>query len=299
MDPSGGFTLSGVAPGSVTLELRGDRIRATASVAAQGGETARVTITLSPGRSTVVLVPRSDIVAIEGTVAGINPGTASFTVATFLGPVQIQTDAATVFRKGDSPATFADLQVGEEVYLYGTREKDGPVLAARVYIDVMRPTPAATPTRSETTYTPTRTERTTTPGSTRTPDLQAVLFGTVVSIDAGKASFVLKTDGGLFTIQTNSGTEFRKGDAPATFADIEVGSRAYALGTRQNDGSVLASKVFLLVSTPTPTVTPTRSEKTGTPTATRTRTEEKTPTPTVTPTRSERTATPTGTRTPG
>ena len=58
---------------------------------------------------------------------------------------------------------------------------------------------------------------------TRTPSAVVALEGVVLSIDAGNGRFVIQTGGSPVTIQTNTATEFRKGDALATFGDIAVG----------------------------------------------------------------------------
>ena len=265
-DASGSFSLSGVPAGAVLLELRGNGLRATASVTASAGTTARVTITVSQSRATTTVLPRSEGVALEGTVLSLNPAASSFVLQTGKGPVTIRTDASTVFRKGDAPAAFSDLEIGEEVYLYGTTQEDGSVLAVKVYIAVLRPTP--TPTRTEGPPPPTRTESTRTPSPTPTKNAEVALFGTVDSIDCGKGTFLLKTELGVSTIQTNAGTVFQKNDLPATCADLVAGGQAYVLGTKQDDGSVLASKVLIVPPRPTPTVTPTRTEQTPTPSVT-------------------------------
>ena len=55
-DASGNFTLSGVSPGAVALEIRGAGVQASATVNASSAAVTRVTVTVSRGRSTVSLV---------------------------------------------------------------------------------------------------------------------------------------------------------------------------------------------------------------------------------------------------
>ncbi len=269
-DGAGRFALGDLPSGPVVLNFQGNGVKGAATLSLAAGATARVTIPLTNGRSTVSIDPRSDNVALEGTVGSVNPGAASFVLVTNSGSPVIQTNSSTLFAKGGAPGSFADLQPGSEVYLYGTRQSDGSILAAKVYIDPPRPTPTATQTKTETT-----------PTVTRTPSSVVALEGVVLSIDAGNGRFVIQTNGGPVTIQTNTATEFRKGDAPVTFGDLAVGGEVYLYGNRQNDGSVLALKVYIEVPNPTPTVTRTRTEPTPTPTVTRTKTEM-TPTPTRT-----------------
>jgi hypothetical protein len=177
-DASGNFTLSGVSPGAVGLEFRGAGIQASATVNVSPGVTTRVTVTVSRGRGTVSLTPRSD--GIEGTVDSvILPG--SFVLKSPRGMVTVQTDTGTLFLRGGSPAGFSDLKTGQKVEAEGLPQPDGSLLAKRVTIEnpeqeeVTR-TPTPTVTGTPPTATPTRTprpddedNRTRTPTVTGTP----------------------------------------------------------------------------------------------------------------------------------
>jgi Carboxypeptidase regulatory-like domain/Domain of unknown function (DUF5666) len=255
-DSAGRFTLDGLPSGPVTLNFQGNGVKGAATLALAAGATARVTISLTNGRSTVALDPR-DTVVLQGTVDSINTTAASFVLKTTTGSALILTAPSTEFRKADAPASFGDLQPGGEVYLYGTRQSDGSVMAYKIYIDSPRPTPTATQTKTETT-----------PTVTRTPSSVVALEGVVLSIDPGNGRFVIQAGGAPVTIQTNSATQFVKGDAPATFGDITVGGEVYLYGNRQADGSVAAFKVYIEVPNPTPTATRTKTETTPTPTRT-------------------------------
>jgi hypothetical protein len=68
----------------------------------------------------------------EGTVGSIT-GT-SFVLMTGSGPVTVQTNSATLFRKDGSPASFADIKVGGEVQAEGALQADGSLAASRVSI---------------------------------------------------------------------------------------------------------------------------------------------------------------------
>jgi hypothetical protein len=121
--------------------------------------------------------------------------------------------------------------------------------------------------------------------------------GTVDSINIAGMSFVLKTPGGMVTVQTDPGTVFRMRGSLVGFGDIKAGQRVEVEGSPVGD-SLMAKKVNIENVEPeeTRTATPT---VTGTPpTATATRTPRpddddnrmKTPTvtgtpPTATPTR--------------
>lgn len=124
--------------------------------------------------------------------------------------------------------------------------------------------------------------------------------GTVDSINVPGMSFILKTPGGMVTIQTDSGTVFRMRGSLVGFLDLKTGQRVEVEGSPAS-GSLMARKVNIEnveqeeTRTPTPTVTGTP------PTATSTRTprpddnDNRTKTPTVTGTP----PTATSTRTPG
>jgi hypothetical protein len=124
--------------------------------------------------------------------------------------------------------------------------------------------------------------------------------GTVDTINAPGMSFVLKTPGGLVTVQTDPGTVFRMGGSLVGFGDLKSGQKVEVEGSPVG-GSLMAKRVNIEnveqeeTRTPTPTVTGTP------PTATATRTprpdddDNRTKTPTVTGT--PPTATPT--KTPG
>jgi len=155
----------------------------------------------------------------------------------------IQTNGSTIFRKGEGPATLADIKTSERVEVHGARQGDGSVLASRVDIEEeaeeKTPTPTRTPTAATTSVT------TTTPTPTRTPEPEEGIEreGIVGSING--ASFVLMTGSGPVTVQTNSATLFRRDGNPAGFADIKVGGEAQAEGALQADGSLFASRVSI------------------------------------------------------
>jgi hypothetical protein len=269
-DAAGNFSLSGVPPGAVSLDFRGAGVQASTTVSASPGVVTKVTVTVNRGRGTVSLTPRSD--GIEGTVDSIIPP-ASFVLKNSRGMVTVQTDPATVFRMRGFPAGFGDLKAGQRVQVEGALAPGGSLNAKKVGIEDEQEderTPTATPTG---TITP--------PTATRTPRPEGVeLEGTVGAVNG--TSFMLMTRSGSVTIQTDSTTQLRKEDAPATFTDIKTGVKVEVEGTRQNDGSVLASRVTVEVEdmeeqTKTPTGTPAMTTTATTPQPTRT------PTPTRTP----------------
>ena len=124
--------------------------------------------------------------------------------------------------------------------------------------------------------------------------------GIVDTINSAGMSFVLKTPGGMVTVQTEPGTVFRMGGSPVGFGDLKSGQRVEVEGSPVG-GSLMAKKVNIENVEPEETRTPTPTVTGTPPTATSTRTprpddnDNRTKTPTVTGT--PPTATPT--RTPG
>ena len=89
--------------------------------------------TQTPSTPTATRTPKpedEDQAEVEGTVGTIN-GT-SFTVMTRSGPVTIQTNAATQFRRDGDSQSFTDLKTGLEVEVRGQLQPDKSILASRV-----------------------------------------------------------------------------------------------------------------------------------------------------------------------
>jgi len=268
-DTAGNFTLGGVSPGAVALDIHGPGIQSSAMVNAAPGVTTKVTVTVSRGRSTVSLVGRSN--HVEGVVDSI-PTASSFVLRTPRGMVTIQTDSNTRFRLEDAGIAVGNLKVGQRVEVEGSLQPDGSILAARVKIEneeqedeTRTPTPTptgtpatATPTRTpkpeddeDRTRTPTATTTATTPLPTRTPtptktpepEEEIEREGTVGVING--TSFVLMTDAGALMVQTNAATQIRKDGNPASLADIKPGGKVQVEGALQADASLLASRVSI------------------------------------------------------
>jgi carboxypeptidase family protein/uncharacterized protein DUF5666 len=155
-DAAGRFTLTGLAPGSVTLQFSGPGVQASATVAVSAGATAKVTVTVSRGRSTVNVSPRSD--GTEGTVSKISAP--SFMLMNPGGTFTVMTDSNTQFRMGGAMVGFGALALGQKVEVEGSPQPDGSILAARVQIE--------NPEQEEVTRTPTPTVTGTPPTATAT-----------------------------------------------------------------------------------------------------------------------------------
>ena len=150
---------------------------------------------------------------VQGTVQTIDSVGMSFTVQEQDGTiVTVDTDANTVFRMGDQSATFADIVVGDSVEVNGITQADGSVLASRVNIEA----PETEPVEVE---------------------------GTVSSIDTTAGTFVVSTDSGDVTVDTNASTQWHGQGHPSGIGDLAVGDHVQVEGTMQPDASVLAGSV--------------------------------------------------------
>jgi hypothetical protein len=133
---NGTFTLNNVQSGSnVTLSFRGMGVNTQVGLG-QIDSSTLVTATFTRDSSNNMHLDRilcrgQDKEELEGRIDGLPPTTLAGTFT--ISGQNVQTDANTVFRKGDSPATFADLVLGLRVHVKGTPNAGG-VLAKEVKI---------------------------------------------------------------------------------------------------------------------------------------------------------------------
>lgn len=118
----------------------------------------------------------------------------------------ITVDSGTTYAKGSDTIALKDLAVGDEIRFRQTREDDG----------------------------------------TFTIDAIAVIpphaGGTVTAI-SGSTITVERRDGSTATIKVTSGTKYSIAGADGSLADVKVGMRLMAEGTKNSDGSLTASEV--------------------------------------------------------
>lgn len=126
---------------------------------------------------------------------------------------------------GMHASSLADLTkaVGSNVQVQATKQSDGSLLAWKITV---QGTPQSTPGSEN---------------GSGSQNAQAV-HGTVVSVDVAGSSFVLKLDdGSTVTVTVNGSTTF---DGRAhKLADLAKGMSAAVQGTKQSDGSIVASHV--------------------------------------------------------
>ena len=214
-DGSGRFTLTGLRGGEVELEFERADIHARGRVSLAAGS--HTTITIAIVGDGIQTSPRGHAgEEIEGLVQAIDAGAGELTVLDQrLGAVTVLTDGATLIRRGDTTIPLDEIEVGNRVHVKALEQDDGTYLATQILLQGdhaggSRPFP-----------------------------------GSVLSIDAGDGSFVVRANATDITVETNSSTRFHRRGGPASFSDLAVGSSVEVRGILQGDGSVLASKVTI------------------------------------------------------
>jgi hypothetical protein len=199
---------------------------------------------------------------VAGVVAAYDPTTGALTVTTDEGPVTVATGADTKV-KSIVAGSLADVVPGATVNVNGDRADDGTLTARRVKIfapATVEPLPiepvvstTVVPVETPTTAAPTTT--TEAPPATPTPPPEETgLRGTVTEV-LGTTLTVATRDGGTVTVLTDGATRFGvkdcdrrgddSGDAPASLADVVVGSDVKIKGVVNADGTVTATAVLL------------------------------------------------------
>jgi hypothetical protein len=123
--------------------------------------------------------------------------------------VTVQVDAATLIRKYGQPVTFAEIKAGDHVECRGTRVDDHTIKAVQIEVENA-------------------------PGTGRET---AVVSGSVTAVDASSL-----TVGGT-TVRVSATTKIRKKGMVITLADIHVGERVTAKGTRVDAHTITATEI--------------------------------------------------------
>jgi len=134
VDTNDAFTLKDVPAGDVDLQFTGAGMSSTVALGTiHEGDHASVTVRRNGASMSLDCIRLMGGAGeeLEGLIDGLPPTTpaGTFTVS----GQNVQTDANTTFLKGNAPATFADLQIGQRVHVKGTPNASG-VLAASVRI---------------------------------------------------------------------------------------------------------------------------------------------------------------------
>ena len=151
----------------------------------------------------------------SGTVSSLDCGAGTMVVTTESGDVNVTlTDTTAYFGPHHVAGACGDIAEGDVVEVEGTLQDDASITACKV--------------------------------SFEPPELEETeVSGTIDSIDTGAQTFVLVTDQGNVTIDTNSSTIIKEHGDIKTFADLATQMNVEVDGVLQNDGSILASKISI------------------------------------------------------
>jgi hypothetical protein len=151
----------------------------------------------------------------SGTISSIDCGAGTMVVTTDSGDVNVTlTDTTAYFGPHHVAAACGDIVAGDAVEVEGTLQDDASITACKV--------------------------------SFEPPELEETeVSGTIDSIDTGAQTFVLVTDQGNVTIDTNSSTLIREHGSLKTFADLALQMNVEVDGVLQNDGSILATRISI------------------------------------------------------
>ena len=215
-DGSGQFTLMKVPAGNAELEFERQDINARGRVVVTAGAMNNVTVSIVGSRAEIVPGEHSGA-EVEGLVSATNATAGTLTVLDQrLGAVMIQTDGSTVIRnEDDATIPFSQIEIGNRVHVKALSQPTGAMLATEIILQSDKV------------------------GGNREVE------GSVTMVDQSKKSFVVQTESGTVTVQTDSSTTFRRRGGSASFSDIAMGANVDVNGILQADGTVLARKVTI------------------------------------------------------
>jgi hypothetical protein len=227
-DGQGQFTLSNVPTGTVTLNFTAPGASATITLSGIGpDDKVEIAVTLNGNNARVDSEkhssPGKDKGEFQGRISSIDATAKSFQIP----GMTIKTTSSTVIRHGNRTFQFSDLKVGDHVQAKGTR--DGTTLTAtEIKVENDNEDDDDDQNNNE-------------------AEVEGVVSGSTGTCPA--VTFMV----GSKKVTTNSATSFKDGscaDATANGATVDV------KGTRQSDGSILATRVELQKKAPaTTTVT--------------------------------------------
>ena len=226
-DGQGQFTLNNVPEGTVTLNFTAPGASAMITLSGIGpDDKVQIQVTLNGNNARVDSEhhssPGKDKKEFQGRISSIDATAKSFQIP----GLTVKTTASTVIRHGNRTMQFSDLKVGDHVEARGTM--DGTTLTAtEIKVENDNDDDDKDEDKNE-------------------AEVEGVVSGSTGTCPA--VTFMV----GTRKVTTNSATSFRDGtcaDATANGATVEV------KGTKQTDGSILATRVELKkkAGAPTPT----------------------------------------------
>lgn len=226
VDIHGSFTLLHVPSIEVVLRFVGPGVDATLPVGAVGPtEEVHLVVNLGPTTATIETeqhTTENETVELEGKIESLDYGLRRLQ----LGGVTVDVPSDAVIRRGDSPIGMTDLRPGERAHVRG--RKDGQtVRASEVKVTPDPPAPPSTPP----------------------PSTSVTFSGQIAGVTGACPNLTIKI-GDLY-VRTSAATSFPDEGCD----DAEAGENASGVGTKQADGTVLASRVELSESHRPVTVT--------------------------------------------
>lgn len=212
IDSSGQFTLRNTPTGQVQLRFTGPGVDAVVTIEGVGDhDDIRITIRVSGGAAEIEEHRHESPdhrVEIEGRITEIDLAGRTLRV----GDTVINVPAGTTIRHGGTPVDFSSLRVGDRVHIKGAAT--GPTVTAS---EVKLQNPASGPGKPD--------------------DGRVELKGAIADLAGVCPSISFAISGS--PVATNAATEF-EGGACST---LKNGDKVEVKGTRQSNGTVLASKI--------------------------------------------------------
>jgi hypothetical protein len=206
VDSSGRFSLTAVPSGDIELRFSGGTVDTSLAIAGvTDRDQIQLAVTVDGAASTVTSsqLTSSDRIEVKGVIASLSGACPDLTFT--VNGFQAVTNASTRFE--DAPCS--GVQAGTKVEVKGTRQANGSILAQKVDVDGVGPD-----VRPEV-----KLDGTVSGLAGACPDRTFTVLGT--------------------TVVTNSATRFEDG----TCGTLQNGTRVQVKGTRQPNGSVLATHV--------------------------------------------------------
>jgi hypothetical protein len=206
-DGAGHFKLTGVPSGTVELKFSGTGVQGSVTLAGvNDADDIAVSVTLSTSGAAIDTQERdgAGVVELEGRIAALDVGGASNTI--LVDSTTVSVPGSADIRHGDTPMTFAMLQVGDRVHVRGV--KNGQVLVADLVID--------------------QNDNTSVPVN---------VTGAVLQLISGFACPAIRFTVEGWTVEADASTSFEKG----TCSSIAKGTSVHVKGTVEASGRVLAT----------------------------------------------------------
>jgi hypothetical protein len=221
VDGSGRFTLRNVPSGDQTLVFSSNGVNAQLVIAGVADhEQIQISVALSGSTAALDENERDEAnnqAELEGRLTAINAAARTFVVA----GVTVTVPTGTPVRHGDTAVALSALVVGERVHVHGTKTAANAMTASEVEVQNEHANPGPGDD----------------PGNDGHGGGEAELEGTLSGLSGTCPTVTFKVSSA--TVMTNASTKFED----TTCATLSSAGRVEVKGTKQTNGSVLATKV--------------------------------------------------------